>query len=85
MCCRIRLPAMAEGGRVTGEPYNLRNPYVASELPPVAPVARLSYPYPHKSVRWHDHPPHDGNCDDFDGWTSPWELRAPRYETLESQ
>lgn len=67
---------------MTSEPYNRRNPYRASELPP---VPRLSYPYQHKSVRWHDHPPHDGYCDDFDGWTSPWELREPRYDILEPQ
>lgn len=60
-----------------------RNPYRAPELPPVPPQARLSYPYPHKSVRWRDHPPHDGDCDTIDGWVSPWELPEPRWLTLE--
>lgn len=60
-----------------------RNPYRAPVPEMLPPSHRLDYPYPHKSVRWDDHPPHDGSCDDFDGWVSPWKLPELCYDTLE--
>lgn len=74
---------MSGGPRGAVVSTHRRNPYRAPDLPAPPPAPRrLDYSYPHKSVRWGDHPPHDGSCDDYDGWVSPWELPEVRYDDL---